>query len=72
MLTILGFFMILPVSLALEPPAAIRAAWFAALAAGHAAPRLAGLLAASGAFYYLYNEVGREDSGSRKQGFLPP
>ena len=56
-LTILGFLMIAPVSLAIETPAAIAAAWRAALARGHAARGLASLLAVSGAYYYLYNEV---------------
>ena len=56
-LTILAFLMILPMSLALESPTAIASAWSAALASGHTAASLARTVAASGAFYYLYNEV---------------
>ena len=56
-LTILGFLMILPASLMIEGPAAISAAYTAALAAGHTKMELARLLGVSGFLYYLYNEV---------------
>eukprot|EP00614_Pseudopedinella_elastica_P029696 CAMPEP_0172616856 /NCGR_PEP_ID=MMETSP1068-20121228/68276_1 /TAXON_ID=35684 /ORGANISM="Pseudopedinella elastica, Strain CCMP716" /LENGTH=390 /DNA_ID=CAMNT_0013422447 /DNA_START=71 /DNA_END=1243 /DNA_ORIENTATION=- len=56
-LTIMGFFMILPLSLAIEGPATVTAAWSAALANGHSNLHLFHLLSFSGALYYLYNEV---------------
>ncbi|KAK7253773.1 solute carrier family protein [Aureococcus anophagefferens] len=56
-LTILGFLMILPASLAVEGPGTVAAAWAAARADGHSALELWGLLGASGFLYYLYNEV---------------
>ena len=57
-LSILGFLMILPISLAVEPPARIAAAWAAARAKGYSAAYLTKLLAVSGFLYYIYNEVG--------------
>ena len=57
-LSILGFLMILPISLAVEPPARIAAAWAAARAKGYSAGYLTRLLAVSGFLYYIYNEVG--------------
>ena len=56
-LTMLAFAMIAPLSLMVESPAQIAAAWDAALKAGHTASSLGKTIAASGAFYYLYNEV---------------
>ena len=50
--------MILPISLAIEPPAKIAAAWAAARAKGYSAGYLTRLLAISGFMYYIYNEVG--------------
>lgn len=56
-LTIIGFLCILPVSLALEGPATVRAAFAAALASGYTKPQLFKLLSVSGFLYYIYNEV---------------
>jgi solute carrier family 35 protein E1 len=56
-LTILATIALFPVALAIEPPAAIRAAWTAATGAGMTAGYLAKMSLLSGAFYYLYNEV---------------
>jgi solute carrier family 35, member E1 len=56
-LTILGFFMILPASLYMEGPTKVSAAFSSALAAGYTKPQLFRLLSASGFLYYLYNEV---------------
>jgi len=56
-LTILGFLMILPLSLWIEGPTTAKVAWDAALAAGHTPGHLLTLLGCSGALYYLYNEV---------------
>ena len=56
-LTILAFIFILPISLALEPPAAISAAISAATAGGLSSGYLWKMSLLSGAFYYLYNEV---------------
>jgi solute carrier family 35 protein E1 len=56
-LTIIAFAVLLPMSLAVETPAAVGAAIDAAVAAGHTKKDLAVLSALSGAYYYLYNEV---------------
>ena len=56
-LTILAFIAILPITLAIEPPAAIGAAINAALGKGLTAKYLWLMSILSGAFYYLYNEV---------------
>ena len=56
-LTILAFIAILPISFALEPPAAIAACIDKALAAGFSAKYLWIQSLLAGAFYYLYNEV---------------
>jgi solute carrier family 35 protein E1 len=56
-LTILGFLMILPASLLIEGPAAVKTAWSAALAAGYTKMQLFRLLSISGFLYYIYNEV---------------
>lgn len=56
-LTIMAFFMIMPMSLAVESPAAIKTAWDAAIAAGTSAADLTKMIGLSGIFYYLYNEV---------------
>ncbi|CAE8617554.1 unnamed protein product [Polarella glacialis] len=56
-LTILGFFMILPASLIVEGPAKVKVAWAAARAAGYSAARLWTMLSVSGFLYYIYNEV---------------
>eukprot|EP00613_Pedinella_sp_CCMP2098_P046827 CAMPEP_0171841464 /NCGR_PEP_ID=MMETSP0992-20121227/14591_1 /TAXON_ID=483369 /ORGANISM="non described non described, Strain CCMP2098" /LENGTH=400 /DNA_ID=CAMNT_0012458477 /DNA_START=27 /DNA_END=1229 /DNA_ORIENTATION=+ len=56
-LTILGFLFILPASLLIEGPAAVKTAWAAALAAGYTQLHLLKLLSVSGFLYYLYNEV---------------
>merc|ERR1719331_1508604 len=56
-LTILAFIFLLPVSLALEPPAAIMATVNAAMAKGMTAGYLWKQSILAGAFYYLYNEV---------------
>mmetsp|Transcript_108938 Transcript_108938/g.351598 ORF Transcript_108938/g.351598 Transcript_108938/m.351598 type:complete len:453 (-) Transcript_108938:244-1602(-) len=56
-LTILGCFMILPASLAIEGPAKVSVAWSAARAAGYSAAHLWSLLGVSGFLYYIYNEV---------------
>lgn len=56
-LTILGFLFILPASLVIEGPVAIKAAYAASLAAGHTRGELLRMLSASGFLYYLYNEV---------------
>lgn len=53
MLTIIAFFMLAPVSLALESPAAIKASWDAAIAAGSSAAELSKMIGLSGIFYYL-------------------
>lgn len=56
-LTIMGFFMILPASLLIEGPAKVRPAWAAARAAGYSSAHLWSLLSCSGFLYYIYNEV---------------
>lgn len=56
-LTILGCFMILPASLAIEGPSKVSTAWAAARSAGYSAPHLWSLLGVSGFLYYIYNEV---------------
>lgn len=56
-LTILGFFMILPLSLVIEGPSKITVAWAHARAAGYSAAHLWTLLGVSGFLYYIYNEV---------------
>jgi solute carrier family 35 protein E1 len=56
-LTILGCFMLLPFSLAIEGPKTVQTAWVAARAAGYTASRLWTLLGVSGFLYYIYNEV---------------
>jgi len=56
-LTILAFIFILPISFAMEPPAAISAAISSAKAAGFTAKYLWTQSLLAGAFYYLYNEV---------------
>ena len=56
-LTILAFFFIVPISVAMEPPAAVVGAWSAARAAGNSVKYLSLTSLLAGAFYYLYNEV---------------
>ena len=56
-LTIIAFAMLAPVSLLVEPPTAVRAAWGAAVAGGTSAAELGRHIGLSGVFYYLYNEV---------------
>jgi hypothetical protein len=56
-LTMLGFLFILPLSLLVEGPAKVSAAWAAALARGYTSSQLVRLLSASGFLYYIYNEV---------------
>jgi len=56
-LTIMAFIAILPISLALEPPAVIGAAIASAKAGGLSASYLWKSSLLAGAFYYLYNEV---------------
>merc|ERR1712087_488351 len=56
-LTILAFLFILPISLAIEPPAAILSAINAAVASGSTAGYLWKQSLLAGAFYYFYNEV---------------
>jgi hypothetical protein len=56
-LTILGFLFILPLSLKVEGPAKVSAAWAAALARGYTNSQLVRLLSLSGFLYYIYNEV---------------
>jgi len=56
-LTILAFIAIVPISLIMEPPAAVGAAINSALAGGLSANYLWKMSLLSGAFYYLYNEV---------------
>jgi len=56
-LTIIAFALLLPLSLAVETPATIQAAWSAATAAGTSSAEITKLFALSGIFYYLYNEV---------------
>lgn len=56
-LTILGFLFILPASILIEGPFAIKTAWAAALANGYTQGQLLRLLSVSGFLYYLYNEV---------------
>jgi len=55
-LTIMAAFMILPLSLAMETPTAVQAAWTTALATTAKADIVKSSLL-SGIFYYLYNEV---------------
>jgi len=56
-LTILAFFFMIPISVAMEPPAAVMGAWSAARAAGNSVKYLSVTSLLAGAFYYLYNEV---------------
>jgi solute carrier family 35 protein E1 len=56
-LTILGFLFILPVSLLVEGPAKVCAAWALALARGYTNTQLVWLLSLSGSLYYIYNAV---------------
>ncbi|KAJ1457833.1 triose-phosphate transporter family-domain-containing protein [Pelagophyceae sp. CCMP2097] len=56
-LTIIAFIVLLPVSLAVEPPSVIRAAVDGALATGMSPKTLGVTTLMSGAYYYLYNEV---------------
>jgi len=56
-LTIIAFIFILPISLLLEPPAAIASAISAATGAGFTKGYLTKMSLLAGAFYYLYNEV---------------
>jgi solute carrier family 35 protein E1 len=56
-LTIIAFIFILPISFAVEPPAAIMGAINTALAGGFTAKYLWTMSILAGAFYYLYNEV---------------
>ena len=56
-LTILAFIAIVPISLAIESPAAIMACINGALASGFSAKYLWVQSILAGAFYYLYNEV---------------
>ena len=58
-LTILGFLMILPLSLVIEGPAVVAKAWSGAIAAGYTPAHLMTLLSVSGALYYMYNEVSK-------------
>jgi len=56
-LTILAFIFLLPISLYVEPPAAIMASIASAKAAGFTSGYLWKQSILAGAFYYLYNEV---------------
>jgi solute carrier family 35 protein E1 len=56
-LTILAFMFLLPVSLLVEPPSTIYAAWSSATGAGLTPGYLTKMSLLAGAFYYLYNEV---------------
>merc|ERR1711988_288227 len=56
-LTIISFFMLLPLSLVLESPAMVKSTWAAAIADGATAGSLTTIIALSGIYYYLYNEV---------------
>jgi hypothetical protein len=56
-LTMLGFLFILPLSLLVEGPAKVSAAWTSALARGYTNTQLVRLLSVSGFLYYVYNEV---------------
>merc|ERR1719183_846110 len=56
-LTILAFIAMVPISLIIEPPAAVGAAISAAKASGLSASYLWTQSILAGAFYYLYNEV---------------
>ena len=56
-LTMLGFFMVAPMALAVEGPAQVKLAWAAARKSGYSALHLWSLLGSSGLLYYLYNEV---------------
>jgi solute carrier family 35 protein E1 len=56
-LTILATIVMLPIALALEPPAAVQACISGALAKGHLAKDLWVHSLLASAFYYLYNEV---------------
>ena len=53
MLTIMAFLLLLPINLAIESPAAIAAAWKAAIASGTSSFELTKMVALSGIFYYL-------------------
>ena len=56
-LTTLGFLFILPLSLMVEGPAKVAAAWASALTRGYTNAQLVQLLSVSGFLYYIYNEV---------------
>ena len=56
-LTIFAFLAMVPISLLVEPPAAVAATISSALAAGHSARYLWTCSILSGFFFYLYNEV---------------
>ncbi|KAJ8611864.1 hypothetical protein CTAYLR_005821, partial [Chrysophaeum taylorii] len=56
-LTIIAFCVLTPVSLFIESPATIKAAWDSAIASGLTPSYLASVSLLSGAYYYLYNEV---------------
>jgi len=56
-LTILAFIAMVPISLLIEPPAAVMACINSALASGLTAKYLWTQSILAGAFYYLYNEV---------------
>merc|ERR1711979_97626 len=56
-LTILAFIFLLPISLAIEPPAAVMASISAAKSTGLTSGYLWSQSILAGAFYYLYNEV---------------
>merc|ERR1719345_313549 len=56
-LTVLATIFILPITLVLEPPAAVSACISSAIAAGSTAKTLWAHSLLAGAFYYLYNEV---------------
>jgi len=56
-LTLLAFIVMLPISILLEPPAAVSATVNAALAKGIAPAYLWKTSILSGLFFYLYNEV---------------
>lgn len=56
-LTIMSFCLLLPVSLLIESPATVKAAWDTAVAAGNTPRYLGTVSVLSGLTYYLYNEV---------------
>ena len=70
-LTILAFLACLPISLAIEPPAAIMSAIGAATAAGHSPAYLTKVSLLAGFFFYLYNEVGAATAHSPRARHCP-